>query len=346
VQKYFGKFSESWAHGGSSFNQLKEWLDPNNSGVQTLDGIDDVTGVAPVANFTSNIQILPLGGGLVDFFDMSTNGPVSWSWSFPGGTPSTSNVRNPSGISYTATGLYTVSLTATNSFGSNIKTFVNYIKVSGVPMNAFSNQLPLPNSTVIVHQNDPTIFQFKWGTVNPSPTVSYKFKIKRAGPASEYFFTSNNNGLDSVISFRKSFLDSLAITMGTTGDSAICVWRATAYNGADSLSTTQTVVTIRRTPVGINQISSIIPDNFNLYNNYPNPFNPNTIIKFDISKSQQVVLKVYNMLGEVVSTLVNENLSPGSYNVEFNASSISSGMYFYRLETNGFTATKRMVLVK
>ncbi len=124
VQKYFGKFSESWAHGGSSFNQLKEWLDPNNSGVQTLDGIDDVTGVAPVANFTSNIQILPLGGGLVDFFDMSTNGPVSWSWSFPGGTPSTSNVRNPSGISYTATGLYTVSLTATNSFGSNIKTFV------------------------------------------------------------------------------------------------------------------------------------------------------------------------------------------------------------------------------
>jgi len=347
VQKYFGKFSESWAHGGSSSNQLKDWLDPNNSGVPTIDGIDDVTGIAPVANFTSNIQTLPLGGGLVDFFDMSTNGPLSWSWSFPGGTPSTSNVRNPSGISYTATGVYTVSLTATNSFGSNLKTFTNYIKVSGVTMNAFTQQFPLANSTIIVQQNDPTVFQFKWGTANPSPTVSYKFKIKKAGPGFEYVYPSDNNGLDTISSFRLSYLDSLASEMGTlSGDSATCIWRITAFNGADSITTPQIIVKIRRMPVGINQISSIIPDNFNLYNNYPNPFNPNTIIKFDVSKSQQVVIKVYNMLGEVVTTLVNENLSPGSYNVEFNSFSMASGMYFYRLETDGFTATKRMVLVK
>jgi len=348
VNKYFGKFSESWSYGGSSTNQLKDWLDPTNTGVETLDGIDDVTGVAPVSNFTSNIQSLPIGGGIVDFYDLSTNSPASWSWSFPGGTPSTSNVRNPTGISYTATGPYTVSLTTTNTFGSNLKTLTNYITVAGVPLNAFTQQSPPVNFTIIVSQLDPSLFQFQWGTSNPSPTVSYKFKIRRIGAGGvEYSYQSDNNGLDSIKSFRRSFLDSLGSTMGAiSGDSVSCTWAVWAFNGLDSITSPPRLVKIRRSPVGINQISSIVPDNFNLYHNYPNPFNPNTIIKFDVSKKQQVILKVYNMLGEVVSTLVNENLGPGSYTVEFNAFWISSGMYFYRLETNGFTETKRMVLVK
>ncbi|MEO6693798.1 MAG: T9SS type A sorting domain-containing protein [Ignavibacteria bacterium] len=347
VHKVFGKLSESWAFGGSSGTQLKDWLDPINSGVATLDGIDDLTGVAPVSNFTSNIQNLPIGGGSVDFYDLSTNSPTSWSWSFPGGTPSTSNVRNPTGITYSATGPYVVSLTTTNSFGSNLKTIIDYVTVAGVPLNTFTQQTPLNNSTILVSQTDPSIFRFIWSTSNPSNTVSYKFKIKKAGPGTEYTYRSDNNGLDTVSSFRKSFLDSLAVTMGVSGgDSATCSWRVSAFNGLDSITTSPIIVKIRRSPVGINQVSSIVPDNFKLYNNYPNPFNPNTIIKFDVSRSQQVVLKVYNLLGEVVSTLVNENLSAGSYNVQFNAGSISSGMYFYRLETDGFVATKRMVLVK
>lgn len=346
VQKYFGKFSESWAHGGSSSNQLKDWLDPNNSGVMTVDGIDDVTGVAPVANFTSDLQTLPIGGGDVDFFDLSTNNPTSWSWSFPGGNPSTSNVQNPSGIVYSATGNYAVTLTSTNSFGSNMKTITSYIKVQGVPLNTFNLQSPSTGARIEVAPNDPSIFQFKWGTANPSPTVSYNFKIKKVGPSAEIVFRSDNNGADSVASFRRSFLDSLAGTMGTTGDSVLCAWRVTALNGADSISTNSFLVTIRRTGVGITQISSIVPEKFSLHNNYPNPFNPQTIIKFDIAKSQFVTLKIYNILGEQVAQLVNENLSPGSYSVDFNAGSYPSGMYFYRLETSGFSETKRMMLLK
>lgn len=348
VQKYFGKFSESWAFGGSSTNQLKDWLDATNTGVATLDGIDDVTGVAPISNFTSDIQSLPIGGGSVDFFDLSTNNPTSWSWSFPGGTPSTSNVRNPTGISYTATGPYTVSLTTANSFGSNLKTLVSYVTVAGVPMTTFSQQFPASGSTIIVGPFDPSPFHFLWTRASTSPTVSYVFKIKKIGVGGVDFpFLSNNNGLDSIKSFSRSFLDSLSSTMGAQpGDSVTCTWVVRAFNGLDSLGTSQLLVRLRRMPVGINQISSIIPENFNLYNNYPNPFNPNTIIKFDVSKSQNVVLKVYNMLGEVVTTLVNENLPAGSYKVEFEAISMSSGMYFYRLETDGFTATKRMVLIK
>ena len=150
----------------------------------------------------------------------------------------------------------------------------------------------------------------------------------------------------SLISLRKSFLDSLATSFGLTGDSVQCTWRVSVTNGLDTLYTPSTLLKIRRIPVGINQISSSVPEKFELYNNYPNPFNPNTTIKFDIARSQFVKLVVYNLLGEQVSSLVNQNMTPGSYSVDFDASSLSSGMYFYRIESQGFAQTKRMVLVK
>ncbi|MBK9225625.1 MAG: T9SS type A sorting domain-containing protein [Ignavibacteria bacterium] len=346
VRKVFGKLSESWAYGGSPASQLKDWLDPNNSGVQTLDGIDDITGVAPLANFTSSTQLLPLGGGTVSFYDLTTNGPTSWSWSFPGATPSTSSERNPTNISFTQTGNYTVSLTATNSFGSNLKTFVAYIKVQGVNMTPVSLQSPIANSRILVDRNDPSLVNFRWSSASPSQTVNYKFKIRRVGTINDLLFTSNNNGLDSGISFRESFLDSLITTLGSTSDSVLCAWRASGLNGADSVTANPFIVTIRRNPVGINQISSTVPEDFSLYANYPNPFNPKTIIKFDIARSSLVTLKIYNLLGEEVKTLVDRNLNAGTYTTDFDASSLSSGVYFYRLETEGFTNTRRMMLVK
>ncbi len=346
VQKVFGKFSESWTHGGNTDNQLKNWLDPNNSSVATLDGIDDLTGVAPVSGFTSNAQDLPIGGGNVDFYDLTTNDPTSWSWSFPGANPSTSTQRNPTGISYTATGAYTVSLTTSNAFGTNMKTIVSYIKVAGVPLTPIVLQSPPAATTVMVSASDPTLYQFSWSSSTVASSVKYIFKIKKIGLNPEYSLTSDDNGLDSAISLRKSYLDSLAVTMGLTGDSVRCTWRAAVTNGLDTLTASSFSLTLRRITVGINQISSIVPDKFNLYNNYPNPFNPKTIIKFDIAKSQAVKLKIYNMLGEEVATLVNQNLTPGSYSVDFDGSSVSSGMYFYRIEVQDFSQTKRMVLIK
>lgn len=93
-------------------------------------------------------------------------------------------------------------------------------------------------------------------------------------------------------------------------------------------------------------ILSSIPKDFNLGQNYPNPFNPSTKINYDLPKSGNVVLKVYNELGREVSTLVNSYKSAGSYEINFNASNLSSGIYFYKLETDGLTATKKMLLVK
>ena len=81
-------------------------------------------------------------------------------------------------------------------------------------------------------------------------------------------------------------------------------------------------------------------------NNYPNPFNPTTGIKFDVPKNSFVELKVYDSRGSEVAVLVNEELLPGSYEYKWDGSRFASGVYFYRLRTNEFTATKRMMLIK
>ncbi len=100
------------------------------------------------------------------------------------------------------------------------------------------------------------------------------------------------------------------------------------------------------TVFGVKKISSKVPDEFNLYQNYPNPFNPNTIIRFDIKSKSFVTLKIYNELGQLVETLVNEELQSGTYNVNFNASGRSSGIYFYMLNTPNHSETRKMVLIK
>lgn len=85
---------------------------------------------------------------------------------------------------------------------------------------------------------------------------------------------------------------------------------------------------------------------FTLYQNYPNPFNPSTIIKYQIPVTSNVVLKVYDILGKEVATLVNETKQTGSYSVNFDANSFSSGIYIYKLTSNQYLQTKRMMLVK
>lgn len=98
--------------------------------------------------------------------------------------------------------------------------------------------------------------------------------------------------------------------------------------------------------VGIQQISSIVPAEYKLEQNYPNPFNPTTKINFAITKSGFVSLKIYDITGKEVSNLVNEKLGQGSFSYEFNASNLSSGIYFYTLKTGDFVSTKKMVLIK
>jgi len=99
-------------------------------------------------------------------------------------------------------------------------------------------------------------------------------------------------------------------------------------------------------PVGIQPISSIVPEKFSLNQNFPNPFNPTTSIKFEIKNSSITELKIFDALGREVETLINERLKPGTYSLTFEGSKFTSGVYFYRLTADDFVETKKMLLVK
>ena len=87
-------------------------------------------------------------------------------------------------------------------------------------------------------------------------------------------------------------------------------------------------------------------DQFLLYQNYPNPFNPVTVISWQLTTSTHVELNIYNILGEKVRTLVNKKYVPGRYEYVFDASGLAAGLYFYRIKTDQFMKTKRMILIK
>lgn len=97
---------------------------------------------------------------------------------------------------------------------------------------------------------------------------------------------------------------------------------------------------------GIQKIGDFVPQAFSLSQNFPNPFNPSTRIRFDIAKSSFTSLTIYDVLGRKVSSIVNKKLDSGTYLAEWNAVNNSSGIYFYRLQTETYSETKRMILVK
>ena len=105
-------------------------------------------------------------------------------------------------------------------------------------------------------------------------------------------------------------------------------------------------------PIELDPINSVfnkhdlVPEEFKLFQNHPNPFNPSTKIRYTVSRNDFVNLVVYNSLGKLVATLVNEQKSTGTYEVTLNASELASGVYFYKLTANEFTSVKKMLLLK
>ena len=95
-----------------------------------------------------------------------------------------------------------------------------------------------------------------------------------------------------------------------------------------------------------NPVEGVVATSYKLDQNYPNPFNPTTMITYSIPKESQVSLIIYDVMGREVTELINERQSAGSYEVEFNASSIASGTYFYKLTAGEFVSVKKMTLLK
>jgi hypothetical protein len=95
-----------------------------------------------------------------------------------------------------------------------------------------------------------------------------------------------------------------------------------------------------------NNVNTYIPQKFQLYQNYPNPFNPNTLIRYQLPEDGLVTLKVYDVLGKEIATLVNDHQSAGYYKVEFKASNLSSGLYIYKITAKNFTQSRKMLFMK
>jgi hypothetical protein len=150
-------------------------------------------------------------------------------------------------------------------------------------------------------------------------------------------------GQTTSVTTSDTFLTVNGLTDGTT-----YYWQVGASNGTDSPSWSG-VVSFTTTASGVTSVDPVdqtVPAGFRLSQNYPNPFNPSTTIEFSMPKSAHVRINIYNTLGDLVHTLVDENLSPGTHRRQWVASGLTSGVYFYRIQTNGYVETKRLVLLK
>lgn len=325
-------------------NRMNAALNGMRSSLLISNGGVPVSGV-PIAHFRSDNTIINFGQS-INFFDESGGIPTSWQWIFEGGTPSSSNQQNPS-VTYTNGGYYSVKLNVTNSYGMDSVNYVDYIKV-GENISNFSLVYPPSNTLINTTSSDTSISVFTWTKSSLSPSVRYKWKLRRNGYPGGVNLNSNNDGADTLISIRNSFLDSIAMGFVGGSDTLSCFWFVYSYIGSDSLISHNqfTVYLIRHSQVGINTVSSSIPDEFKLNQNYPNPFNPNTKIRFALPKSLFARIVIYDLLGRVIETIVNEQLNAGTYEINWNAGKFSSGVYFYKLITNEHSYIKRMVLIK
>jgi len=166
-----------------------------------------------------------------------------------------------------------------------------------------------------------------------------------------YYVLMNHNAIDSIYTLDTA--GSVTITsqapQGINPGDSVTVFYGIAigdslpdvFAGLDTLK-----MRYNGTFTGIKQNNYIAPAGYKLFQNYPNPFNPSTTISFNIMKQDHVILKVYNILGEEVSTLVNENRSPGNYSVRFDTHGLSSGIYFYELNAGNFREAKKMIILK
>ncbi|MFZ4591487.1 MAG: T9SS type A sorting domain-containing protein [Ignavibacteria bacterium] len=215
----------------------------------------------------------------------------------------------------------------------------------------------------------------------PTPWGSYKKtkKIFYGDPETNDGWTAAkgyimNYGKDSVGTLANEFMQDMRFTLGMgadnytvlSGDTAVITMAQFVARGTSNLNSVTKLKQLADVvqmyyesnfTIGIKQTSTEVPLVYSLNQNYPNPFNPITKIKFDIAKFPSfggvpegrgglVTLKIYDITGREIQTLVNEKLQPGSYEVAFDGSAFSSGVYFYKLITDGYNETKKMVLLK
>ena len=174
-----------------------------------------------------------------------------------------------------------------------------------------------------------TAFSFDSSNTLVASVEEYSYTTGRSLGRGVYYTT--NQG----VSWNYAGLDSLTVK------------RLISYGDTTYVVTDRGIFVLTTAPAtGVSAKTLSVPGTFDLYQNYPNPFNPTTTIQFSIPKLSNVKLKVFDLLGREVATLVNGEMNTGEHEVVFDASRIASGVYFYHLQAGNFTATKKLVLIK
>ena len=177
-----------------------------------------------------------------------------------------------------------------------------------------------------------------WVRVGAStlPNGSYRSIINSGGmliTGLAYIYVSTDNGNNWVKS-NSEFTNGYAFSDFTIENENIYTLNPRVYR-----NTLNNVI-------GLEQLSTVTPKNYQLSQNYPNPFNPSTTIRFDVTKVQLIRLSVFDVLGKEIVVLVDEQLRSGTYAIDWNASGVATGVYFYTLSAEGYTETKKMMLLK
>ncbi len=260
------------------------------------------------------------------------------------------------GTSWTQTSLNSRSVYSIGVYGNNI--FAGYGDTNGVYLSTNNGtnwtQTSLNNRLITaLSVNGNNVFagtNTSWGiylstnngiswvqtSLNNVPvnSISINGNTIFAGTNSNGVYVSNDNGTNWIQ--RNEGLISLNIN-------AFCILNNYIFAATDAYS-------VYRRPlselIGIQPISNEIPHQYFLSQNYPNPFNPVTKIKFQIPKLSNTKITIYDILGKEVATLVNQELKPGVYEIDFDGNRLASGIYYYNLKADDYIATKKMVLVK
>ncbi len=200
-----------------------------------------------------------------------------------------------------------------------------------------------------------------FGYIAPLDSGYWSFTIRNSGtraltvsdifwdsPYSPWFEAQTDFAGPQTLNFRDSILVNVtAIISAPTESDTVTLNGNLSIMSDDPIDPIKNILLEVETEVlGTETEQATVITQNQLYRNYPNPFNPSTTIRFDLSKASVVTLKIYNVLGEEVTTLVSDRLSAGSYSYEWDASSLASGVYIYRLDAKGFFQTRKMILMK
>jgi len=287
---------------------------------------------APVADFsgdpTSGVEPLT-----VQFTDLSTGSPTSWSWDFGDGA-GTSTAQNPS-YTYQSAGTYTVSLTATNAYGSDTETKVDYITVS-------------TSSGTIMHVSDITVTREAAGGPNrvgvANVTVLDQNNAAVSGATVYGYFNAPNTSTKSAV----TGTNGVATLTSDKTRSAPTDWCFTVtditLSGATYDPNANVVTQACESGPVYKWDNSIIPADYHAVT-YPNPFNPTTTIELALPEASHWTISIYNIAGQQVEQFTGFDPA-GIISVEWNASDKASGIYFMKADAGEFRTTKKMILLK